>query len=459
MEDLVRYVNTAGEGRARRGLLRGGRRDEGVALYRRAGSDMPSAALSLPPAAALAALAALALILLPHIPRLLFCAALGLSALSLALAALCYAALTTDYARTPQRLRQRNALYRLRLSPAPSRPPAKSPISSFSSQVNAAISTFLGLVVQHFVIPWYSRISPSPDFPDALEELIQKAIAQGVEKSDKVDWPSFMVSRILPIITDHLRHYRAIEHLSVAPQPLPLPLPQHPHKALIDPHLAAQAIEEHFRQTLARILPDLLPKSEHTPVVFTLVQEILLGSVVLPCFQMVCESDFWNRQIDERVGQYLHEQKQVDQFLSALSSFPSTSPSVRPPTVTRIRRKSHTKNPSIDANSSSSQFDVFLKSIRKLWTLGEARRLKADVERELRSARLAVYEENKELDNAWPTHQPVDKAPSKGARKSQKYVERLIRAKSAIDSRIVELSGGSKVSHRHPFSCSSLTEL
>lgn len=169
---------------------------------------------------------------------------------------------------------------------------------------------------------------------------------------------------------------------------------------------------------------------------------------------MVCESDFWNRQIDERVGQYLHEQKQVDQFLSALSSFPSTSPSVRPPTVTRIRRKSHTKNPSIDANSSSSQFDVFLKSIRKLWTLGEARRLKADVERELRSARLAVYEENKELDNAGPIHQSVDKAPSKGTRKSQKYVERLIRAKSAIDSRIVELSGGSKPFNSRPTSVS-----
>ncbi|KIR43650.1 hypothetical protein I307_00311 [Cryptococcus deuterogattii 99/473] len=411
---------------------------------------MPSVALSSPSAAALVALACM---LLLYIPQLLSCATLCLSILSLALAALFYAALTTDYARTPQLLRHRNALYRLRLNTvpleSPTKSPARSPLSTFSSQVNSAVSTFVGLVVQHFVIPWYSRISPSAEFPDAFEELVQKVIVNLVEKSDKVDWPSFMVSKILPIITDHLQHYRAVEHLSLAPQPLPLPLPQHPHKALIDPHLAAQAIEEHFRQTLSRILPDLLPKSEQTPVVLTLVQEILLGSVVLPGFQMVCESDFWNRQIDERVGQYLHERKQVDQFLSALSSIPSTSPSEGSPTVTRVRHKSHAKTPSIDANSSSSQFDFFLKSIRKLWTLGEARRLKADVERELRSAKLTLYEENKEANELGLIHQSSDKGPSKDIRKAQKYVERLKRAKSAIDSRIVELSGGKFMDRRH----------
>jgi hypothetical protein len=39
-----------------------------------------------------------------------------------------------------------------------------------------------------------------------------------------------------------------------------------------------------------------------------MVREVILGTVMMPVFDMLCDSDFWNRQIDEKGGQYLHEQ-------------------------------------------------------------------------------------------------------------------------------------------------------
>ena len=73
-----------------------------------------------------------------------------------------------------------------------------------------------------------------------------------------------------------------------------------------------------------------------------------------------------------------------------------------------------------------------MKSINKLKSLGEARRLRADVERELRNIGLVNVKPSNESE----------------VRSKRKYQQRLERAKAHIDDRIVVLSGQSrKVRH------------
>ncbi|WVQ70915.1 hypothetical protein IAR50_000440 [Cryptococcus sp. DSM 104548] len=308
-----------------------------------------------------------------------------------------------------------------------------------SPELNEIWNRLLGLIIQHFVTPWYDRISPSPAFPYAVDEIIREAVHEVAERAEAVDWPNVMVSKVLPVLTDHLQHYRSVEHHAATSPLLPLPLPPHPHKALSDPHLSSSAIEEHLRQTLARIISQVLSKKDQTPVTMIIVREILLGAVVAPMFAMICEADFWNRQIDEHVGKYLHEQQQVDKFLSALSSLPASKSS------TSLASTSTKKNKipaSINANSTSSQFDVFLRSIRKLKSLGEARRLRADVERELRSAKLAFAEDSRNMAIGDGSS---GKGIEKGTRRNRKYVERLEKARMDIDTRIDMLAGDSQL--------------
>lgn len=177
----------------------------------------------------------------------------------------------------------------------------------------------LELIKASFVLPWYSRISPSRAFPMAVERVLRHIITDLSKRSETVDWPSVVVSRILPKVRDHLQHYRSIEHLSsttsrsVSHPALPLPLPANAHPAL-SPQLHSTAaansssIGSHFRSMLERILNCVVSDNERSEVVQIAIREVVLGAIMLPTFDMMCESDFWNRQIDERGGRYLHEQ-------------------------------------------------------------------------------------------------------------------------------------------------------
>lgn len=85
---------------------------------------------------------------------------------------------------------------------------------------------------------------------------------------------------------------------------------------------------------------------------------------------------------------------------------------------------------SISVHSSSKHFDAFLKSITKVKTLGEARRLKADVEREMRNIHSSDGGQMTEHDR----------------RRRVKYMQRLERAKDHIDDRVAALTGLENVS-------------
>lgn len=285
------------------------------------------------------------------------------------------------------------------------------PVAPFNDQMDS----LLDLVKTHYINTWYARISPSPAFPDHVEVLIRRMVIELVRRAGMVDWPTCMASRILPILTEHLKHFRSIEHLSSITPSIPLPLPKKPHPALAA-HTwgSSESIEAHFRDKLDQIVDEMLHESDKSLVVSTLVREVLLGAVWDPVFQMLCDSDFWNRQIDDRAGRYLHEQKQVNKFLSALSEIPNAA--------------SPRKSRSITATSSTRQFEAFLRSIPKVRTLGEARHLRADIEREQRIAKSAL-DEAVELGN---------EARIKFARK---YVKRLERARLEADHRITALHG------------------
>lgn len=201
---------------------------------------------------------------------------------------------------------------------------------STTPKLNARLDSIFSLVKKTLVLPWYSRTSPSPAFPDAVEVLVRRIMADLTTRAENVDWSVLIVSRILPLVKDHLHHYRSVEHLtssSSAPSSnpaLPLPLPAKPHSALShQAHVSAgttsPSVEEHLREWLKRILEGAMPEADRSEVVKTLAREVVLGSAMLPTFEMMCDSDFWNRQIDEKGGRYLHEQY-VCHLLLILSS-------------------------------------------------------------------------------------------------------------------------------------------
>jgi sorting nexin-25 len=187
--------------------------------------------------------------------------------------------------------------------------------------LNERLDAVFELIRTSFILPWYNRISPSSSFPNAVDDLIHQSLSELVNRSEQADWSSILVSKIVPTLTDHLRHFRSVEHLSsTGPSPnaaLPLPLPHKSHSALsqqaqVSGKTPLASVETHFRAVLERVVRELIPENDRSEVVSTMVREVLLGTVFLPVFEMLCDSDFWNRQIDEKGGRYLHEQCVID---------------------------------------------------------------------------------------------------------------------------------------------------
>lgn len=182
-----------------------------------------------------------------------------------------------------------------------------------SDPVAARLDSILGLVRKSFILPWYARISPSPAFPSALDSVILHALGELTAQMQGVDWPNVLVARMLPILTAHFEHFRSVEHLAspMSPNAVPLPLPKHAHRVLASRHGSADtdtpAVEAHLRVHVDRVVALLLPEKDRTEVVQVMVREVVLGAILMPVFQMLCDPDFWNRQINEQGAKYMHE--------------------------------------------------------------------------------------------------------------------------------------------------------
>lgn len=88
----------------------------------------------------------------------------------------------------------------------------------------------------------------------------------------------------------------------------------------------------------------------------------------------------------------------------------------------------------ININSTPRQFEDFMRSILRLRTLGEARRMRSDIDREYRRARASFGDATMRAREAGEDNE-------KEIRRIERYLHRLERARGQIDRRIQKLSG------------------
>lgn len=194
--------------------------------------------------------------------------------------------------------------------------PTFPPVHGFEEpKLAARLNTVLGLIRGSFILPWFSKISRAPAFPNKVEGVIRHALGEVSTRVETVDWPNLGVAKVLPLVTDHIAHYKSVEHLAGSigtSDALPLPLPKDAHPVFtLHTHTSAEtnvpAIEAHLRGHVERIVNAVVPVEEQTVVLKTIVREIVLGAILMPVFNLLSEPDFWNRQINEQGGKYLHQ--------------------------------------------------------------------------------------------------------------------------------------------------------
>ncbi|GAA6009459.1 hypothetical protein JCM11491_003565 [Sporobolomyces phaffii] len=310
-----------------------------------------------------------------------------------------------------------------------------------------AIQDLLSFITRDFIVKWYSSMSDSPVFPNAVEQTIAETLVSVATRVSEVDWSDVLVGRILPLLTTHLDTFRAAEQALRRQDLLPdsdeLDLflasrysaelksgKLHQAVDVASPN-SRPAEEAWLRDLFGRILPLILPEREvDSPAVAIMTREIVSCAVMLPIFDMLGDPDFWNRIIDDKAGNAIRDQKMVNQFREALDKqAPTVSPQASAP-LSNIRDANLRRTEAISVRTGQKQFDSWMRGISKTNNLADAKRLKSDVTAQIRKAKSST-------DGKHP-EEIVD-----GAKVSHwlSFIERLDGAKRKITARIEDLGG------------------
>ncbi|KAG9013602.1 Intermediate filament protein [Tulasnella sp. JGI-2019a] len=326
---------------------------------------------------------------------------------------------------------------------------ARPPLYPASPSISTLLNEIITLIIKHFVLPWYTDISPTPAFPAAVDATIHEALKRVIDRLEGVDLPALIVRRILPKITTHVERFRQSEvalrgvgverHLTQSDE-LDLLLASryagkdgklHPAVENLASSVTKHTEQAHLRVLVEKVLPLIMPEKEIGSKAVAIIARELIACVILsPIIDMIADPDFWNMMIDQTAGAAIRQQKLISKVRNILDSQLGNSGSARhnqsiSPSMSKIRRTED-----ITSRTGARHFESFVQSISKCNSLLDARRLKNDIVGEIRRTRiLLANHENEELING-------EKASDVVA-----YLDRLYNAKRQIENRIVLLGG------------------
>lgn len=194
------------------------------------------------------------------------------------------------------------------------------PLCLPSPRMSEILNEIIGLIIRHFVLPWYKDISPTPAFPAALDASIHEALQRVIDRLEGVDLPSLIVHRILPKITSHVEKFRRSEtalrgvgverHLTQSDE-LDLLLASryagkdgklHPAVENLASNVTKHTEQAHLRALVEKVLPLVMPEREIRSKAVAIVARELVACVILsPITDMIADPDFWNKMIDQTV--------------------------------------------------------------------------------------------------------------------------------------------------------------
>lgn len=290
--------------------------------------------------------------------------------------------------------------------------------------VSTAIDQFIEYILRDFVLSWFKNISNDPTFPDQVDMTIRQALILLTVRMRDVEWSDLLVTKMMPIITDHFRNFVAAE-TAVRERSMGRELTDNKEfqfavasrycHGRLHPSIALKTYrytdyrKSWLRNLVGRFVPSLLGSSASSPVVCNLARDIISCSVLFPVVSMFSDSDFWNQMIVNTAGPTLQDRRKVEKLMQALNEHAVGTPTK--PDNFPIKSATLKLGP----NAEQGEYERFLRDIHKCKSLPEARQTRYYISVQLQRS-------IKEGSN------PV-------------YVSRLQHSKKAIERQIAKLSG------------------
>ncbi|KAI0112485.1 PXA domain-containing protein [Nemania sp. FL0031] len=311
----------------------------------------------------------------------------------------------------------------------------KAPLYAESPTLSRALDELLDLIVRDFVTSWYSNISKNPIFANSVDKAIRRVVVAIQARLFDTDLVEVITGRVVPILTAHFRDAYDAERavrgrklnrdvteseeldLAIAAKYKDGKIHSAASLAYSDTKLVQQ---DYLRQLVAGILPKVLPKRLlESRAVFSIVREIVSCAVLFPVVQLLSEPDTWNQLMENYGRSMLQDRSTVRKLRAALDAHavpaPSSSKSIA--------------FPRLAPGDGERRFERFIRTIRKINNLSDARRFRSEVASQL-------------------------KKDSQQQRNDQVYLRRLEMGKRLLDQRVQQLAASSD---RRPVPISSHT--
>lgn len=264
------------------------------------------------------------------------------------------------------------------------------PLYPPSFVISESLDGLLDRLLRDLVGSWYGNITGSPNFVNSIDSAIRAALIDIRERIFKIDIVEVGVSRIAPIVTQHLKDFyeaervirgRNLNRSVTESDELDLAIAGkyrngrlHPAASLAysDPKSVQQ---DYVRKIVLRLLPEVLPEDMiKSRAVSVLIKEVISCAVLTPLLQLLSEPDTWNQLLEAYGRAMLNDRKSVRQIRKALDEHATPVP----------RTLGTQAFPRLSPQDDERKFERFIRAIRRCNNLSEARRFRSEVASQLK---------------------------------------------------------------------------
>jgi sorting nexin-25 len=289
--------------------------------------------------------------------------------------------------------------------------------------ISNALDGLLKLALRDFIFSWYSNITSDFTFGNQIDRNIRLALGDIRDRLLQKDLVDIAVSRIVPLVTTHLRDFdqaertirgKALNRNVTESDELDLAIAAkyregklHPAASLAfsDTKLVQQ---EHLRKVLVRVLPEVLPDDVvKSRAVLALVKEIVACAVLFPVMQILADADTWIQLVEAYGRMAIQDRKTVRKLRAALDQHASPAP----------KSKQGLAFPSLAPGDNERSFERFVRAIRRTNNISDVRRFRSHIASQLKRESM--------VDN-----------------QDQTYLRRLEIGKRVLDQKVAKLSTG-----------------
>ncbi|KAL7913291.1 PXA domain-containing protein [Trichoderma velutinum] len=299
----------------------------------------------------------------------------------------------------------------------------KEPLDPNFPQASQALDEVLGLIFRDFVRSWYSHISQNPTFEHEVDKAIRQALLTLVGSLRNKDLADIVTSRFVPILTAHFHDFyeaeksvrgRKLNRSVTESEELDLAIASkfrdgrlHPAASLSFPD-TKMVQQDYLRSLVGRLLSKILPKKMlSSRAVSIIVREIVGCAVLFPVVQLLGDPDMWNQLIENFGRSTLQDRSTVRKLRAALDQHASPTP----------RSNNLAMAPRLAPGDNERKFEKFIRAIRRVNNLSDARRFRSEVASQLKR------------DSLQENQDPV-------------YLRRLEMGKRLLDERVHHLAAG-----------------